>query len=370
MNKIVVASDSFKGTLSSKEICQLFIDEFKDRKDLDLITIPIADGGEGSLEAISSSIKGKYISHPTRVMDKKIKMSSYFLSDDNTAYIEVNKTCSFTSNNKIKDTGLLSSIGVGKQIKHAIIHNHVKKIYVCLGGSKTTDAGVGMLSSLGVIFYNKNKKEFIPNGYTLNYIYNLDTSKMDKLLKDVEIVGLCDVDNPLYGDNGSPVIFGPQKGADEKKIRLLDENFKYFADFINRTRNIDIANIKGSGAAGGIGAGLLLTNRCKLINGANKILEIVDFKNKIEGASYLITGEGRLDNQTLNGKLVSSVLNNVDNKNVKIILIAGSSNIKKEELNPNIDIIETNYNHLPFDKIKNDAQKMYIEAIRRLKREI
>jgi glycerate kinase len=366
--KIVVASDSFKGTLSSIDICHLFKDELDKYPNIEGVYLPIADGGEGSLEAIAYSLKGRYVSIIAKNPYFQDIKTQYYNDENKSAYIE---TASCAGLTLIKDLNpaKTTTYGLGQQVKDAI-KNGCHKIYIFLGGSATNDGGCGLFAALGTKFYNGRNKEFIPVGSTLKDIVRIDNSLVDKRLEGIEIIGMCDVDNPMHGPQGAAYIYGPQKGADSKMAVELDKGLEHLANIIKKDLHIDVANIPGAGAAGGIGAGILAYAKGTLKSGIETILEIIAFDNAIEDADYVISGEGRLDEQSFYGKTIKGIAARCQRNNRKLILIVGSSNISFKEAQekcPCIEtIIETNPDHLPFADIKSKASSMYKDAMHRL----
>ena len=368
MMKIVIASDSFKGTLSSLDICHLFKDELVKYPLIKAAYLPIADGGEGSLEAIAFSLKGRYINITTKNPYFVDIDSRYFLDDNNVAYLETASTAGLTLIEDL-NPAKTTTFGLGQQVLDAI-NKGGKKIYIFLGGSATNDGGCGLFAALGTKFYNGRNKEFIPVGSTLKDIVRIDNSLVDKRLEGIEIIGMCDVDNPMHGPQGAAYIYGPQKGADSKMAVELDKGLEHLANIIKKDLHIDVANIPGAGAAGGIGAGILAYAKGTLKSGIETILEIIAFDNAIEDADYVISGEGRLDEQSFYGKTIKGIAARCQRNNRKLILIVGSSNISFKEAQekcPCIEtIIETNPDHLPFADIKSKASSMYKDAMHRL----
>ena len=371
--KIVIASDSFKGTLSSMDICHLFQNELKDRDDILPVYVPIADGGEGSLEAIASVVNGQYIdTYSTDLYFKTIK-SHFYMDDKKNAYIEAASCVGLTLANKDNDPGKVTTFGLGEQIKDAI-RNGAKNIYIFLGGSASNDGGVGLAAALGTRFFDKNDKPFIPMGLTLKDVDHIDNSSTEELLKNINIIALSDVQSPFYGLEGAAYKFAPQKGASDQEVKLLDDGLKHLADIIKRDLRIDISNVPGSGAAGGLGGGLLAFANAKISSGINTILDIVNFDKLISDADYIISGEGKLDRQTFDGKVIDGIAKRCEKKHRPLILLVGISEASLEEVQsmyPCVySLFETNYKHLPFEEVKNAAKSDYIKQIRYILKEI
>ena len=363
--KIVIASDSFKGTLSSLDICHLFKDELVKYPSIKAEYLPIADGGEGSLEAIAYSLKGHDISLVSKDPYFNDIETQYYIDEDNNAYLE---TASCAGLTLIKDLNpsKTTTYGLGQQVRDAI-NKGSKKIYIFLGGSATNDGGCGLFSALGTKFLNNKGEEFIPVGGTLKDIVRIDNSSTDKFLKDVQIIGMCDVNNPLFGPRGAANVYAPQKGANKEMVVELDKGLEHLATIIKKDLHKDIAYSKGTGAAGGLGAGILAFANGTLRSGIETILNLIDFDNIISDADYVISGEGRLDEQSFSGKVIRGIAKRCQNRNIKLILIVGNTTLSLDKARgkfPCIErIIETNANHLPFEKIIIQASKMYIKTI-------
>ena len=195
---------------------------------------------------------------------------------------------------------------------------------VMLGGSCTNDCGVGAASALGTVFKNKNVEEFIPVGKNLNEIEYIDISKTLEKLKNCKVTAMCDIDNPMYGENGAAFVFAPQKGADENMVKMLDKNLRSLSEKIKKNLNKDVSNIKGSGAAGAFGAGVCAFFNGELKSGIEIILDLIDFDNLISDADIIFTGEGQIDSQSLNGKVVIGISKRAKKQNVPVIVLAGS----------------------------------------------
>lgn len=364
--KIVIASDSFKGTLSSLDICRLFKDEVSRFPFIEATYLPIADGGEGSLDAIAYSLDGQYVSIVTKDPYFKDIKTKYYLDQNGNAYIETASCAGLTLISNLDPTKT-TTFGVGQQVLDAIGKGS-KKVYIFLGGSATNDGGCGLFSVLGTKFYNDKNEEFIPVGGTLKDIVRIDNSLTKKLLSDIQIIGMCDVNNPLFGPHGAAYVYGPQKGADKKMVIALDQGLQNLDKIIKSDLHKSISQIKGSGAAGGIGAGILAFGNGVLRSGIKTILDLVDFDKAVEDADYVITGEGKLDEQSFSGKVVQGIAERCQKVRVKLILVVGNATISIEQAQKKFSciekIIETNANHLPYEEIVSQASQMYILAIR------
>lgn len=369
MKTIAVASDSFKGTLSSLEICHLFQYEIRNRNDITLIPLPLADGGEGSLTAISEVIPGRYID--VEVNDlyfNKIK-TQFYVDKDNNAYIETASCVGLTLAKKDNDPGLVTTYGLGEQILK-IIDMGIKNIYIFLGGSASNDGGTGLASALGTKFFDKENKPFIPTGLTLKDIDRIDNSVVINKLKGINIVALSDVKSPFYGIEGAAYKFAKQKGANEEEIKLLDDGLRHLANIVKRDLGIDLSNVVGSGAAGGLGGGLYAFASAKISSGINTILDLIHFDEVIKNVDLVISGEGKLDRQTYDGKVIDGVASRCEAINKPLGLIVGISEISLEDIKKSYPCIsflhETNEKHLPFEEVKKTAKEDYVNTIKKL----
>lgn len=302
--------------MSSLEICSIMKKAVKlHYPECEVLSIPVADGGEGSVDAFLEALGGEKIYKTVTGPYFDEKVQGYFgLLPDNTAVIEMAAAASLPMVGDRKNPAETTTYGVGELIKEAL-ENNVKRIIVGLGGSATNDAACGLASALGVSFYDEDGVRFIPVGSTLDRVFRIDTSTADESLKKTEIITMCDIDNPFYGEEGAAVVYGPQKGADEKMRKL--------SSVIERDCGVDVEKIPGSGAAGGTGGGMAAFFSSKLQMGIETVLETVHFSSLIEGANYIYTGEGRIDGQSLRGKVVIGVAREARKKNIPVIAFVG-----------------------------------------------
>ena len=363
--KIVIASDSFKGTLSSLDICNLFKQELENNKDVFATYLPIADGGEGSLEAISNAIDGRFIDiEVTGLYFQKVK-THFYVDINNNAYIETASCCGLVSARSDNDPGKVTTLGLGEQIVKAK-ELECKNIYIFLGGSASNDGGTGLACALGTKFYDKNDNEFIPTGLTLKDVVRIDNSNH----LDVNITILSDVKSPFYGIEGAAYKFATQKGASKEEMKLLDEGLEHLSNAIKKDLNKDISNIPGAGAAGGLGGGLLAFTNATMKSGINAILDLISFDEKIKGSDIVISGEGKLDKQTYDGKVIDGIAKRCEKYHKPLIIAVGVSEISLEELKKIypcvLDLYETNEKHLPFKEIKKTAKEDYLKIIHKI----
>lgn len=366
MKKIVVAPDSFKGTLSSLEVCNLVRESLlEERKDLDIITLPIADGGEGMTESFMSAFADseKIELKAKSPLGRDIDVYYAIVSGD-TAVIEMAMASGITiekENNAMR----ASTYGTGQIIKDALDRG-VRKFVLGIGGSATTDGGIGCTAALGGKFLGKDSESVELCGEGLNDIVSIDLSQLDDRLKECDITVLCDVKNPLYGKNGAAYIFGPQKGADEKQVEILDQGLRNLADISAEYMKKDYSQYEGAGAAGGLGFALVAFLGGKLKGGIDHILDMLSFDEKVKDADLVITGEGKMDSQSLMGKLPFGVAKRC--RHTRVAAIVGL-NTADEKLIAELGIaqvVETNPEHKPFDEVKVTAKADLVKAAKKI----
>ncbi|WP_422447296.1 glycerate kinase [Thermoanaerobacterium sp. DL9XJH110] len=324
--KVVIAPDSFKESLTSKEVANAIERGIrKILKNVEIVKIPMADGGEGTVETLISVVGGKIIE--TKVIGPLgEEVNSFFgiLDDGKTAIIEVANASGLALVPPEKRNPLITtSYGTGQMIKKALDLG-CDKIIIGLGGSATNDGGVGMAQALGIKFLDEKGEEIGFGGGQLNRIIRIDMSNLDKRIKTTKIEVACDVSNPLCGPNGASCIYGPQKGADIKMIEILDKNLEHLANVIKDNLGIDIIDFPGAGAAGGLGAGLVAFLNAELKRGIDIIIDVTQFEKYIKDASLLITGEGRIDKQILNGKTIYGISKIAKKHGIPVVAIVGS----------------------------------------------
>lgn len=324
MKKIVLIPDSFKGTLSSKQICEIVSAEITQQfPNCEIVSIPVADGGEGSVDCFLSALDGEKITAMVSGPHLE-KMESYFgyLPESSTAVIEMASCAGLPLVENQKDPLGTTTYGVGELLLEAASHG-VTKIILGLGGSCTTDGGCGAAAACGIKFYDEAGNSFIPTGETLIQIEHIDTSSLDPAIKTVDIVAMCDIENPMYGPEGAAYIFAPQKGATENEVKLLDEGLIHLANVIKQDLRADVATIPGAGAAGAMGAGMVAFFGAQLQMGIETVLDTVHFSEIIKDADLVITGEGKLDSQSLRGKVVIGVAKRAQDAGIPVISLVG-----------------------------------------------
>lgn len=324
-HKIVVCPDSFKGSISAKNAADSIARGLSEALDLEVLCLPIADGGEGTLDAlvtddrkITVTVCGPY--------NKKVDACYGVLGER--AVIEMAAAAGLTLQNEsdrcVKNA---TTYGVGELIKDALCRG-CKKILLTVGGSGTNDGGCGMLAALGGRFLDKDGKEFLPVGATLCDIEKIDLSGLDKRLYDCEFTVATDVKNTLTGSDGATCVYARQKGATDDDLALMEKGMCHYADVIGG----GVATVAGTGAGGGLAVPLVAFLNAKICSGIDAVLDACDFDNKIDGAAAIITGEGKLDRQSLFGKTISGVVRAADKKNIPVFCIVGCVGDDKEEL--------------------------------------
>ncbi len=324
MKKIVLIPDSFKGTLSSKQICEIVSADITQQfPNCEIVSIPVADGGEGSVDCFLSALGGEKITAMVSGPHLE-KMESYFgyLPESSTAVIEMASCAGLPLVENQKDPLGTTTYGVGELLLEAASHG-VTIIILGLGGSCTTDGGCGAAAACGIKFYDEAGNSFIPTGETLSQIEHIDTSSLDPAIKTVDIVAMCDIENPMYGPEGAAYIFAPQKGATENEVKLLDEGLIHLANVIKQDLRADVATIPGAGAAGAMGAGMVAFFGAQLQMGIETVLDTVHFSEIIKDADLVITGEGKLDSQSLRGKVVIGVAKRAQDAGIPVISLVG-----------------------------------------------
>lgn len=332
--KIVIAPDSFKGSLTAKEVA-VNIEKGIRRvfADAEVLSIPMADGGEGTVQSLVDSTKGRVVKVSVKgPLLKEVDAFYGILGDGNTAVIEMAAASGLPllredERNPMKTT----TYGTGEIIKHALDMG-CKKIIIGIGGSATNDGGAGMIKALGAKLLDGDGNDIGYGGESLGRLEAIDLSNMDKRLETCKVVAACDVDNPLVGPRGASYVFGPQKGADEAMVKVLDKNLEHYAEVIERTMGISIKDYPGAGAAGGLGGGLLAFLGAELKRGIDIVIEAVGFEEKVRDTDLVITGEGMMDYQTQYGKTPYGVAQIAKKYNIPVIAVVGSMGNNAEVL--------------------------------------
>ncbi|MCY9548467.1 glycerate kinase [Lysinibacillus xylanilyticus] len=324
--KVVISPDSYKGTLSAIEVANAMQAGILDvDQSIETVILPVADGGEGTLESLVVSTNGRYISqYVLDPLGRVIKAKYGVLGDNETCVIEMAQASGIMLlQDGEKNPELASTYGTGQLIK-AALDEGFRKFIIGIGGSATNDAGVGMLKALGLQF-KKEDSNLISDGVSsLLDLASIDVSQLDSRIAEATFIIACDVDNPLIGESGATAIFGPQKGVKKHQIAYFDSCIKQFADIVEKQFNIRLHDYKGAGAAGGLGGALIAFLNGSFHAGIEIVIEAVQLKKHLEGAEFVITGEGKSDRQTLHGKAPLGVAKAATLANVQAVLLSGA----------------------------------------------
>ncbi|MCL2343097.1 MAG: glycerate kinase [Firmicutes bacterium] len=321
--KFLFAPDSFKGSLSSHEVIDcLTTAAGAVFPGAEIVGIPIADGGEGTVDSFLTACPGEKVYVGVRSPEGKSVTAYYGSLNDGTAVIEMAQASGLGLANADKNPLYTTSYGTGELIAHALKRH--KKIIIGIGGSATNDGGIGAMSALGVKFYDEQGALISPGrGIDLRCITRVDVSGLDPNIKNAEITVMCDVDNPLTGEHGATYTFGPQKGADAERLALLEHGMQHYADLVKRSLGVDMEHIPGAGAAGGLGGALKVFLGAELRRGIDVMLELVHFKELLRGADLVVTGEGNFDAQSLHDKAPIGIARLCKEAGVPCVVIAG-----------------------------------------------
>lgn len=356
---VILIPDSFKGTFSSEAICDMMAETIlKHRPDTRISKIPVADGGEGSVDAFLTAVGGeRYEARVQGPFGKEID-SFFGILPDGTAVVEMAAAAGLPLVGQRKDVANTTTYGVGQLISKALDHK-IKRLIVALGGSSTNDGGCGAAAALGVVFKNEQGEAFIPVGGTLIDIADIDISDLDPRIKDIEVVTMCDIDNPLTGEFGASAVFAPQKGATPELVESLDQGLKNLAAIVRKDLAIDMETLPGAGAAGGMGGGMVAFLNAKLEMGIDVVLDAVGFDTLVQSADFVFTGEGKIDTQSLRGKVVIGVARRAKVHDVPVFAIVGDIG---DGIEPAYDIgvsgiFSINRVAVPFAEAKQRAQK-------------
>jgi glycerate kinase len=323
MNKVILIPDSFKGTMSSTQICSIMEQSILNYyPKATVVSLPIADGGEGSVDAFLAAIGGKRVTLSVTGPNFTPVEAYYGIVNDDTAIIEMASAAGLPLAPQDGRPDQRTTYGVGELILDAA-RRGCRKIIVGLGGSATNDGGVGAAAAVGVRFLRSDGESFIPVGQTLSDIATIDMSTRDRLLDNIEIITMCDIDNPLYGAQGAAYVFSPQKGANEEMVAFLDAQLRSLSATVEECLSKDISQLPGSGAAGGMGGGMVAFFDATLKMGIEVVLDTVRFDEQLIGTDIVFSGEGRIDSQSLRGKVVMGVAKKTQAHHIPLIAIVG-----------------------------------------------
>ncbi|MDR1374552.1 MAG: glycerate kinase [Treponema sp.] len=324
MKKFLLIPDSFKGTMSSAGICSIMEERIRFYyPDAAVVSVPVADGGEGSVDSFLAAAGGEKITIPAKGPFMEDRTGFYGLIDGGAAAVIEMAACAGLplAGGRLRPDQT-TTYGVGQLMLDAA-RRGCKKIIVGLGGSATNDFGAGAAAAAGVRFLDGEGKSFIPVGGTLSRIAAIDTGGLPPELRAVEFITMCDIDNPLYGPAGAAYVFGPQKGADPAMVEMLDGQLRAVSQTVKRELGVDVSALPGAGAAGGMGGGMAAFFGSRLQMGIETVLDTVHFEKLAAGADLIFTGEGKIDTQSLRGKVVIGVARRAKKLGIPVIVLAG-----------------------------------------------
>ena len=326
MKKIIIAPDSFKGSLTSIEVANAIEEGIKNLiTNCEIVKLPIADGGDGTMDTLVSALKGKKIKIKAHdPLMRPIKVEYGLVQNGKTAVIEMAIANGLTLLDIAEQNpSATTTFGTGEIIKDALKRG-CHSFLIGIGGSATNDAGTGMLKALGYRFIDKNGKETDGTGNSLSKITKIDESRVMPELKEAQFTIACDVNNPFSGLNGAAYVYAPQKGASEQMVKELDEGMESFRQLIEKVKGLNLNTIPGTGAAGGLGGGFVAFLNAELKPGIEMVLQAIDFDKHLLNSDLVITAEGKLDKQTAMGKAASGILDAASQKKIPVIAIGGT----------------------------------------------
>lgn len=365
--RFLFASDSFKGSLSSGDIIGLLEEKMKQVfPDAICKGVVVADGGEGTVDAILSATGGEreYLDVKNPLLDT---VRAYYGKVGDKAIIEMALASGLPLLKPDERNPLYTSTyGTGELIQSAL-NNGYRDITIAIGGSATNDGGMGAMIALGVRFLDVDGKELTGIGENLAKVASIDISGLHEAVKDTKFTVMCDVNNPLTGERGATYTFAPQKGAGDKELVILEEGMLHYADIIKRDLGVDINDVAGAGAAGGLGAALMVFLKAKLQAGIERVLDLIEFDTLLEDTDICITGEGRIDWQSAHGKVPSGIGNRCKKKNIPAFVIAGGMGKGASDIYEHgIESIITTVNApMSVEEAIADARELYADAAER-----
>lgn len=367
--KFLFASDSFKGTLSSERIIELLTQVAKNIfPECEVLGVPIADGGEGTVEALISATKGNKEIVQVHGPLMEITESYYGIIHEDTAVIEMAVASGLPMVPEEKRNPLnTTTYGTGELIKEALDAGY-RKIFVAIGGSATNDGGMGAMSALGIRFLDEDGNLLQGTGAELSKVADIDVSGLHPGAIESEITVMCDVNNPLTGPEGATYTFGKQKGATPEILDEIEEGMKHYARIIRDQFGVDVNEIHGAGAAGGLGAALCVFLQAKMVSGIETVLDLIDFKSLLNDVDIVITGEGRIDWQSAYGKVPSGVGKRCKEKGVPAVAIVGGIGDGAEKIyDMGVEsIISTINGAMKMEEALERAEELYTSAAERL----
>jgi glycerate kinase len=309
--------------MSSIEVCRVIQDAVRSYYPAcETVPVPVADGGEGSVDCFLSAVDGEKVWVDVKGPLFENRRACYGILHNDTAVIELASCAGLPLVENKGNPMATTTYGVGQMMLHAV-RRGCKKIILGLGGSCTNDGGTGAAAALGIRFYDGKGREFIPVGGTLKDISRIDVAGREKLLDGATITAMCDVDNVMHGAGGAACVFAPQKGADSAMVEKLDNGLKYLSEIFKTQLGLDVSEIAGSGAAGAMGAGVVAFFGSELRLGIQIVLDVVGFDEMLRNADIVFTGEGKIDRQSLRGKVVAGVAQRAKKQGIPVVAVVG-----------------------------------------------
>lgn len=330
---VLICPDKFKGSLAAKEVCLAIAKGLHEvNPEANIEFVPLADGGEGTCDLLTDWYGGSKIELEVHgPLFERIRASYGLSKEGDTAFIEMAVASGLTLiKEEARNPLFTTTLGTGELIADAL-HRNVKKIILGIGGSATNDAGMGMATALGYKFCDGEGAALKPTGENLIHIRYIDATSVDPLLRSADIVALCDVTNPLYGPEGAAAIYGPQKGARQQDVQFLDAGLRNFRRVVQKFLKQSV-DFPGAGAAGGLGAGAKVFLHAQMVKGISHIIESTGLAQKINRADIIFTGEGKIDQQTFSGKVLSEVLLLAQVRGKPVVVICGKSEVPESAL--------------------------------------
>lgn len=356
--KIIIAPDSFKGTMSATKVASIISNEYRNIfPKSEIIELPMADGGEGTTDALISATHGDKVELLVEgPLGEPVTATYGIINNGKTAIMEMASASGIelVKSDKL-DPMKASTYGTGEMIKDALLKG-VSEIIIGIGGSATVDGGIGMAQALGYKLLDPDGFEIHRGGASLNMIHEIKTDLVLQELYKCQIKVACDVSNPLTGPNGAAAVYGPQKGATKEMVPVLDQGLSNLLNVCKKHNLLD-SEIPGDGAAGGLGAGLRAFCSANIESGAELVCKTVDLDNKLKDAAILITGEGKTDSQTLSGKLCAVISHHAKRFNVPVMLISGSLEIREDLFNMFDFVFSTSSGQSTLKELLQDSEK-------------
>lgn len=363
--KILIIPDSFKGSLTAEEVAQISYDVMQQIYPKAVCTLrPFSDGGEGALAVLNNSVNGQMVNCQTvNAIGDRITAPYVVFEKGKSAWIELSQASGLSQlSTRQRNPLVTSTFGTGLQIRDAL-HKGCQNIYLGIGGSCTHDIGTGIFTALGGKLLDNKGKTVHPSGGNLTSISSIDTSDLNAMAKQANWIVACDVENPLTGPTGAAHTYAGQKGANDAAIHTLEEGSIYFGNLLHRVLNVDVFNIVGGGAAGGVSVGLHALLGSKIANGFDILSKITNLETDIKKADLVITGEGCFDKQSMHGKLPYRIAKIAKQYGVLTYIVAGQTEVKNLPEFPDLTIVQTKKDKMSIDEAMNRAEELLREKL-------